>query len=266
MSPSWRADRFVICADFNRTLRYGIPPKPNAEPLSAQIGREVLKRHGSSPTQRRTFLLEGGNGGIHILLTELNVLRSIQLGFDEVRASDILRMDLEGNKLEGKWSVPPPILLHTEYHKAHPNTEVTIHQHPRYTTIWSACGRVPPPYDQRAAFIATDDIVLYDDYTGGVSAVEASRAAVGAMGSAPMALLRNHGAFVAADSMAQAYGRAIALEWRCKQAWFVEAIGGDSVMPEYGQQALAARNADARVITWNWAVRRELRADPDVLT
>ncbi|MCU1362963.1 MAG: class aldolase/adducin family protein [Acidimicrobiaceae bacterium] len=188
-----------------------------------------------------------------------------ELGFDEVRASDILRMDLEGNKLEGKWSVPPPILLHTEYHKAHPNTEVTIHQHPRYTTIWSACGRVPPPYDQRAAFISTDDIVLYDDYTGGVSAIEASRAAVEAMGSAPMALLRNHGAFVAADSMAQAYGRAIALEWRCKQAWFVEAIGGDSVMPEYGQQALAARNADARVITWNWAVRRELRADPDVL-
>ncbi len=192
-----------------------------------------------------------------------------ELGWDEVKASDVLRMDLEGRKLEGRWKVTPPILLHTEFHKARPGVNVTIHQHPRYCTVWSACGRVPPAYDQRSASLSEADIAFYDEYEGGVSGLEAAIAAVRGIGQASVALLRNHGAFVAGDSIGQAFNRATSLEWRCMQAWRVEAIGGDRVMPVEGQQMILdfMKNSlgEVRPYLWPWAVRRELRADPDIL-
>ena len=73
----------------------------------------------------------------------------VERGWDEVQAGDILRMDADGNLLEGIGGITPPILLHLEFHRAQPGTNVTVHQHPRYATIWTAAGRVPPPYDQR---------------------------------------------------------------------------------------------------------------------
>src|SRR5688500_10355367 len=38
--------------------------------------------------------------------------------WDELRASDIMRVDLDGNVLEGPWTVTPAIPLHLELHKA----------------------------------------------------------------------------------------------------------------------------------------------------
>ena len=194
----------------------------------------------------------------------------VERGWDEVRAADILRMDADGNLLEGVGGITPPILLHLEFHRAQPGTNVTVHQHPRYATIWTAAGRVPPPYDQRAAWVANDEIAFYDEYEGGVDRPEAVRAAVAAIGDKPCALLRNHGAFVVGDSMAQAFTRSVSLEWRCKQAWHVEAIGGKDVLPSDGQQAIAAYMRSVKALTlmarlWEWAVRREVRLDPDVL-
>jgi L-fuculose-phosphate aldolase len=194
----------------------------------------------------------------------------VERGFDEVRASDIVVMDGDGKLLEGAGTITPPILLHLEFHRAQPGTNVTVHQHPRYTTIWSTAGRVPPPYDQRSAWVANDQIAYYDDYEGGVDDIGAVRAAVAAIADRPCAILRNHGAFTVGSDIAQAFCRSVSLEWRCRQAWHAEAIGGRNVVPEAGQRAIADYMASARSIPlmaqlWEWAARREIRLDPDVL-
>jgi ribulose-5-phosphate 4-epimerase/fuculose-1-phosphate aldolase len=192
-----------------------------------------------------------------------------QLGWDEVCASDIIRIDIEGTRLEGDWNVSPPIVLHLEFHRARPGCAVTVHQHPRFATIWSAVGRIPPAYDQRGAIFADDELTIYDDYEGGVERLDAARAAVAGIGNANCALLRNHGVFVVGDSIAQCYGRAISLEWRCRQAWFVEAVGGGKAVPEHGQRAILEQFSKWNNVSptlWNWAVRREIRTDPDVLS
>jgi ribulose-5-phosphate 4-epimerase/fuculose-1-phosphate aldolase len=194
----------------------------------------------------------------------------VERGWDEMRASDIVRMDAEGNLLEGAGTITPPILLHVEFHRAQPGTGVTVHQHPRYTTIWSSAGRVPEPYDQRSAWVANDQIAFYDDYEGGVDDINAVRAAVAAIGDRPCAILRNHGAFVVGSDIAQAFTRSVSLEWRCRQAWHVEAIGGKNVVPEPGQRAIAEFMSSSKSISlmaqlWGWAARREIRSDADVL-
>jgi len=142
-----------------------------------------------------------------------------ELEWDEVTPADIMRMDADGNTLEGQWTITPAIVLHTELHKARPDILVAAHNHPPYGTIYTAAGRIPPAYDQTSAMAASDDIVLFNDYVGNVSAVDAARANVAAVGDKNLALLANHGVLVLGSSIASAYFRCSTLEWRCRLAW-----------------------------------------------
>src|ERR1700722_10773491 len=94
------------------------------------------------------------------------------LGWNEVRASDVIRIDIDGNTVEGENDARPPIILHLEFHRARPGSNVTVHHHPRFATVWSAAGRIPPAYDQVSAWVPEEEMVLYDDYEGGVRLTE----------------------------------------------------------------------------------------------
>jgi ribulose-5-phosphate 4-epimerase/fuculose-1-phosphate aldolase len=193
-----------------------------------------------------------------------------ELGWNEVCASDVLRMDADGNRLEGKGTVPRPIILHTAYHRARPGTDVTLHHHPRFATVWSTAGAVPPVYDQLSAMLADHDVVLYDDYDGTAEDPGAVGRMVEAIGPARCALLRNHGVFVVGDTIEQAYLHAVSIEWRCRQAWMVRMLGqGERAMPEAGRRAVEeglARLGGVSPGKWAWAVRRELGLLPEVLS
>jgi ribulose-5-phosphate 4-epimerase/fuculose-1-phosphate aldolase len=194
-----------------------------------------------------------------------------QFGWDEVRASDIIRIDLEGRVVEGDWDVNPAITVHLELHKTRTNAGVVIHNHPEYATIWAARHRVPPAYDQVGAFMRDEDICLYDEYLGTVAGRDVARRNVEALGGRDYALLANHGVLVVGRDARDAYSKAMSLEWRCRRAWQVEVLGdGGNPLQADGQDALRANMArlpgGVTPFMWEWAVRREVRADPDVLS
>jgi ribulose-5-phosphate 4-epimerase/fuculose-1-phosphate aldolase len=110
------------------------------------------------------------------------------------------------------------------------------------------------------------DVALFDDYSGSVDQVENARAAVEAIGSADVALLANHGILVLAQNPALAFLRASSFEWRCRQAWHVEAVGkGVPLRPEV-QESFGAYFTDHPFPgLFEAMARRELRADPSVL-
>ena len=187
------------------------------------------------------------------------------LTWDEVRASDILRIDVEGNLLEGRWTVTPAIALHVELHRARPDVAVAVHNHPRWGTIWADLRRVPPVYDQTSAMVP-EDPALYSEFGGSVDNTENARACVEALGDARMALLANHGVFVVGKDIAQAHHRAVILEWRCRQAWHVEAIGGGVPLdPEVNRRFAAPFDYVSFPGLWEAMCRRELRHDPAIL-
>jgi L-fuculose-phosphate aldolase len=192
-----------------------------------------------------------------------------ELGWNEICASDVLRIDGDGNLLEGEWTVPPPIILHTEYHKMWPGTDVTLHHHPKFATPWSTAGELPPVYDQKGALLPDSAYVLYDDYDGTAAQLDSVRRLMASVGSARCVLLRNHGVFVVGDTIEQAYLNASVLEGRCRQAWMVKVLGtGDRVMPDVGRRAIEEAMAGfgwTLPRTWEWAVRQELRQDPGIL-
>ena len=187
------------------------------------------------------------------------------LTWDELRASDVMHMDADGNLLAGPWTITPAITLHVELHRARHDVGVAVHNHPRWATIYADLQRVPAVYDQTSAMYS-GEVALFDDYSGSVDQVDNARAAIDAMGSADVALLANHGVLVLGPDPAMAFLRASSFEWRCRQAWHVDAVGGgvplrDEVLASFG--AFFVDHPFPGL--FEAMARREIRADPTVL-
>lgn len=152
------------------------------------------------------------------------LVNPFELTWDEIRPDDVMRIDLDGKVLDGPWTVTPAIPLHLELHRRRAVTWA-MHNHSRWGTIYADHKRVPPAYDQTSAGVPDDQIVVFDEYDGDVAHVENAAAAVDAMGDHGIALLAHHGVFVVGDDTNHLLHRAITIEWRCRQAWHVEALG-----------------------------------------
>ena len=220
----------------------------------------------------RTLSREGFNDHVtgHITLRQPNgtfLVNPFELTWGELRSSDVLEMDGQGNQLSGNFTITPAITLHVELHKSRHDIHVALHGHPEWTTAWASALRVPAIYDQTSA-LAGDKVVLYDEYGGSVDAAEQARAAVHAMGSCHTALLAHHGVFVVAESVSLAYMWASTIEWRSRRAWQVEALGGKkpidgSVVESLHQFVL--KNISI-FPTFEAAIREELRRDPTMFS
>jgi ribulose-5-phosphate 4-epimerase/fuculose-1-phosphate aldolase len=187
------------------------------------------------------------------------------LRWDEVRARHVCRIDLDGNQLEGDWFVSTAIELHLQLHRRRDDVRVAVHNHPRWGSLWASLKRVPPVHDQTSSLVG-NDIAIHDEYDRPVGHADDARAAVESLGSATAALLGHHGVLVVGDDVGQVYARCMSLEWRCRTAWYVEAVGGAAPMPAAASARLA-RGIDRRGYPglWEAMARQELQLDPRVL-
>jgi ribulose-5-phosphate 4-epimerase/fuculose-1-phosphate aldolase len=188
-----------------------------------------------------------------------------ELAWDELTASDIIRIDIDGNVVEGEWNVTPANLLHRAIHAVRPDANVIIHNHPRYASVWANKHKVPQTFDQTGANM-NGEIKLYNEYEGTLNQEEQCATAARELGDAKWALLANHGVLVIGADIRQAHIRAVTLEWRCRQAWMVEAIGGGIPMPEAEVDQLGGLIDEFGLpFMWEAMVRRIIRRYPQVL-
>ncbi len=194
------------------------------------------------------------------------LLNPYHLTWAEICAHDVLRIDTEGNRLEGDGPVTSSVQLHLQLYRARPDVRVALHHHPEWASVWAALREVPPVFDQLGAVI-DEPIVVYDEYLGEVSDVEIARRNVAAMGDRSVGLLANHGVFVLADSVRRAHELAVALEWRSRLAWRVRALGDPPPMSDAAVALLgrATRNGVLAPYFFDAMVRQEIEADPTVV-
>lgn len=198
------------------------------------------------------------------------LLNPWEVTWDRTRASDIIRIDLDGNLVEGKFTVTPGVELHLAMHRVRPDVRVLVHNHPEYALVWSAIGEIPPIFDQTGALVRDDRIKFFDQYRGIVAEQHIAADNVAGVGDCDAMLLANHGLFVVADTIERAYVRSMSFEWRCKLAWKVRATGlpGKPVPDDVAMTI--ARRCDSRPDAgwphlWNAMCERELHMDPRVL-
>lgn len=188
-----------------------------------------------------------------------------ELAWDELTASDIIRVDSAGQVIEGDWNVTPAIGLHLAVHQRREDLRVVIHNHSRWGSVWAAAGRIPPVYDQTSGHV-DEDPGLYDEYAGTVDGAIEARAAADALGAGKWALLKNHGVFIVARDVRQAHLRAVTLEHRCRLAWQVEVLGGGQPITDPASlRVVRMSDTLGMPFLWEAMARREIRLDPGVI-
>jgi ribulose-5-phosphate 4-epimerase/fuculose-1-phosphate aldolase len=185
--------------------------------------------------------------------------------WDEFGVGDVIRIDLDGNVVDGRWPVPPGIPLHLALHRIREDITVAIHNHARWSTTWANRRRPPDVYDQTGALTAAK-VAVVDEYEGGVNDLDLAGRAVRAMGDARIGLLAGHGVFVLGDNVPEVFLRCAVFEWRCRRA--LELDAPSDARPLHAHVARAVGEAvDTKGFPgyWEAAVRHELRADPTLL-
>lgn len=144
------------------------------------------------------------------------LLNPFGLMFDEITASCLMRLSIEGEVLDNPqgWALnPAAYTVHSAVLMARPDVRSAIHLHTRDGVAVSALREGLLPLSQNALNIWAD--VAYHDYEGVVTEAE-EREHLGAdLGSKNMLILRNHGTLAAGETIGQAFYRIYSLEWAC---------------------------------------------------
>lgn len=155
--------------------------------------------------------------------------------YDLLTPDDMVIMDLEGNKIEGKYNPSSDTPTHLELYKAWPEIGGVVHTHSSYATSWAQAGRDIPCYGTTHADYMYGDIpcfrVLtkaemdegYETNTGKLI-VEGFTSLDKDPMSVPACLCKNHGPFTWGKDAHEAVHNAVVLDEVAKMALRTELI------------------------------------------
>jgi ribulose-5-phosphate 4-epimerase/fuculose-1-phosphate aldolase len=154
------------------------------------------------------------------------------LHYGEVTASNLLKIDVRGNKLDANpWPVNPAgFTVHAAIHEALPGAHCVMHTH---TTAGLAVACTAGGLAQNNFYSAQlHDLVAYHDFEGiTIHADEAPRLLQN-IGQKPLVILRNHGLLAWAGTLPLAFVRLWTLQRACEIQLAQAALGPAIAIPD----------------------------------
>ena len=187
--------------------------------------------------------------------------------FDEVTASSLVKVDLDGNLVdETPFDIHPAgFVIHSAVHVGRPDVQCVIHNHTRAGMAISMleCGLLP--LSQHAQIFYEN--VSYHDYEGLALDTDESERIRADLGNNLVMILRNHGVLVAGETVPKAFSLMWHLEKACQAQLDAMRTGAELVMPSPEVCRNTSRMAlapDTLIGTTEWpALMRMLdRLDP----
>lgn len=149
--------------------------------------------------------------------SDLFLLNPFGRHWAEMRASDILLLDAEGQVLEGEGEPElTAFCIHSRVHVNHPRARVVMHTHMPWATALTSLeeGRLLPVTQNSLRFWGD---IAYDDEYNGLAGDRAEGDRISAtLGDKRIVFMANHGIMVAGDSIAQAFDDLYYLERACQ--------------------------------------------------
>jgi ribulose-5-phosphate 4-epimerase/fuculose-1-phosphate aldolase len=188
------------------------------------------------------------------------------LWWDEVRASDICRVDPDGNVIDGRWDVTPAVQIHTELHRRRPEARVVVHNHPYHVVLLAALGLVPEFLHQQSSMF-DGELGFVSEYGGEIDTPELGADLAERIGDASVVILANHGAIVTAPTIEEATYKSATLDRQCRLMYDVlVADRAATTVPAALRPAMKASLLERGTeVYWAGAVRRLIRDEPEVL-
>jgi len=149
--------------------------------------------------------------------------------FEEMTASSLVKVDLEGNKmLESAFPTNPAgFVIHSAVHEARHDVGCVIHTHTKAGVAVSAQAGGLLPISQTSLFpYAT---LAYHDYEGVALEDDEKSRLVADLGNNNALILRNHGLLTTGTSTADAFLLMYILETACQIQILAQSGGGDLI-------------------------------------
>lgn len=148
--------------------------------------------------------------------------------YNILKPEDIVRMDLNGNILEGSRRPSIENKLHIDVYKARFDVKAIVHTHPIYSTAFSAMGEDIPLFLDEAAQVLGDTVHTAAHALPGTDELAAN--CVKALGDMSMAcLLQAHGAVCVGANLDKAYAVSEVLESTARIYSLIRSMGGSFV-------------------------------------
>ena len=168
----------------------------------------------------------------------LFVIKPSGVDYDMLTPDDMVVMDLEGNKVEGRYNPSSDTPTHLELYKAFPEIGGVVHTHSSYATSWAQAGRDIPCYGTTHADYFYGEIPClrcltkeeidqaYEENTGHLIVNEFKRLEKDPS-AVPGVLCKNHGPFSWGKDAHDAVHNAVVIEEVAKMAFRAELINKD---------------------------------------
>lgn len=165
----------------------------------------------------------------------LFVIKPSGVEYESMKPEDMVVMDLNGNRVEGKLRPSSDTPTHLELYKAFPEIGGIVHTHSPYATSWAQAGRSIPCYGTTHADYIYGEVPCvrcltkeeideaYETNTGKLIVSEFKRSKKEIM-AVPAVLCKNHGPFTWGKDAKDAVHNAVVLEEVAKMAYRTESI------------------------------------------
>ena len=165
----------------------------------------------------------------------LFVIKPSGVEYESMKPEDMVVMDLNGNRVEGKLRPSSDTPTHLELYKAFPEIGGIVHTHSYYATSWAQAGRSIPCYGTTHADYIYGEVPCvrcltkeeideaYETNTGKLIVSEFKRSKKEIM-AVPAVLCKNHGPFTWGKDAKDAVHNAVVLEEVAKMAYRTESI------------------------------------------
>ena len=142
----------------------------------------------------------------------------------DVTAEMLVRIDLDGNVVEGDFPATSEKFMHLEFYKQRPKAMGVAHGHPIFSTAFAAAGRDLPHgiLPELVAVIGQIATVPY----GRPSSAKLAESIAPYVQRHNVFLLQNHGSTAVGSSVRDAYHRLQVAEAYAKTVWAAETLGG----------------------------------------
>jgi ribulose-5-phosphate 4-epimerase/fuculose-1-phosphate aldolase len=202
----------------------------------------------------------------HFLLNPYNLM------FEEVTASSLVKVDVNGNPVEPTPFITNPagFTIHSAIHMAREDAHAVMHLHTPQGQAVSAHAEGLLALTQ-AAMIVREDIA-YHDYEGIAVDLSERERLVADLGTKNLMILRNHGTLAVGETIGEAFIRLYTLERACQAQVMALTAGSAINNPPQGapevtaQQGAVGLPLAGKLLAWPALKRKAYRLDPSFAT
>ncbi|BDX07424.1 class II aldolase/adducin family protein [Planctobacterium marinum] len=188
--------------------------------------------------------------------------------FEEVTASNLVKVDLEGNKImDSEHDINPAgFNIHSAVHEAREDAHCVLHLHTNAGVAVSTLENGLQPLSQQSLFPLSG--LAYHDYEGIALNPDEKARLVADLGSHNFMILRNHGLLTCAETVADAFLFMFVLQRACEIQLLAQSSGQPlktipkPILAGIKAQASEVTKAAGGGLAWPGILRKLDRIDP----